>query len=119
MNNLFKYRILISLLFVIALSSTLLYIVFDSPKYNYIQMPSAVSSTAQSEKSETEQSGKININTADFSELKELYLIGDKKAQAIIEYREKNGKFRNTEELTNVNGISDNILQRNIDRICV
>ncbi|MBI4199980.1 MAG: ComEA family DNA-binding protein [Chloroflexi bacterium] len=49
---------------------------------------------------------KVNINTASAEEL-DLLLpgIGPVKAQAIVEYREKNGPFRRIDELMNVNGI--------------
>ena len=49
--------------------------------------------------------GKININTADLTGLKQIPGIGDAKAAAIMEYREANGKFQSIEEITKVNGI--------------
>ncbi|MGX2949947.1 ComEA family DNA-binding protein [Ursidibacter sp. B-7004-1] len=60
----------------------------------------------------------ININTATASELQDkLVGIGAKKAQAIVEYREKNGKFLNIEQLTEVSGIGKATLDKNRDRI--
>ncbi|MGY4674054.1 ComEA family DNA-binding protein [Ursidibacter arcticus] len=60
----------------------------------------------------------ININTATASELQDkLVGIGAKKAQAIVEYREKNGKFFNIEQLTEVSGIGKATLDKNRDRI--
>lgn len=56
------------------------------------------------------QSGLININKADAAELKSLSGIGDAKAASIIKYREENGDFNSIEELLNVNGISERIL---------
>ena len=48
----------------------------------------------------------VNINTADAATLAaELPGIGPKKAQAIIEYRQQNGKFGSVDELTKVPGI--------------
>lgn len=96
---------------------TLLYSVLDSPKYNNLEaLP--ITTTVETENA-TVISEKININTADISELMQLEEIGENKADAIIEYREKNGKFRIPEEITNVSGIGEGILAKNIDRIIV
>lgn len=49
----------------------------------------------------------ININAATAEELESLDGIGEKTAQAIIEYRNENGGFSSTEEIKNVKGIGD------------
>ncbi|MFQ6371508.1 ComEA family DNA-binding protein [Shewanella sp. YIC-542] len=56
---------------------------------------------------------KININTATAAELQMLNGIGEAKAQAIVEYREANGKFTSLEELTKVKGIGPKLLEKN------
>ncbi|PID51414.1 MAG: transporter [Pasteurellales bacterium] len=62
----------------------------------------------------------VNINTASVEELsRKLKGVGLKKAQAIIEYREKNGKFLTADALTNVKGIGKGTLRKNIDIIIV
>ena len=43
---------------------------------------------------EASKEGKVNINTATVEELKTLKGVGEKKAEAIIEYRKKNGSFK-------------------------
>lgn len=50
-------------------------------------------------------SGKVDINTADAEALQALKGIGQKKAEAIIDYRTKNGKFQKPEDLMKVSGI--------------
>ncbi len=50
---------------------------------------------------------KVNINTANQSELETLPGIGASIASRIIEYRQQNGKFQKIEDLQNVKGIGD------------
>lgn len=60
----------------------------------------------------------VNINTADAQTIAEvLDGIGENKAAAIIEYREKHGEFKSVEELTQVKGVGDSIVTRNTERI--
>lgn len=61
----------------------------------------------------------VNINTATASEIQDkLVGIGAKKAQAIVEYREKNGKFLNVEQLTEVSGIGKATLEKKPRSYC-
>lgn len=60
----------------------------------------------------------VNINTADAETLaKELNGIGVKKAEAIVEYREKNGAFKSVESLTKVKGIGLKTVEKNREEI--
>ncbi|MEX0445429.1 ComEA family DNA-binding protein [Xenorhabdus sp. SGI246] len=62
--------------------------------------------------------GSININTANAEELaKELNGVGAKKAQAIIEYREKYGPFTAIEQLQEVQGIGPAFIEKNRDKL--
>ena len=52
----------------------------------------------------------IDLNTADEYDLRRLPGIGEKRAQAIVDYREEHGPFRSVEDLTRVSGIGEGIL---------
>lgn len=65
------------------------------------------------------ESGKVNLNTASINELTALKGIGEKKAQAIVDYREKQGKFTTVDQLADVSGIGPATLEANRDMIIV
>lgn len=119
MNKNLKFKMYLVTVAAVVLAATLICIILDSPEFNNIQPNSAATSASTAVTESVSREKAININTAGVSELEELYRIGEKKAQAIIEYREKNGKFRSIEELTNVNGISQSILEENREKISV
>lgn len=55
----------------------------------------------------------VDINTATVGELTQLKGIGDKKAQAIVEYRTQHKCFKTLQELENVKGIGDAFIKNN------
>lgn len=59
-----------------------------------------------------EFNGLLNINSASLEELCSLPDIGQVKAGAIIDYRERNGSFEKTDDLTKVSGIGDLTLKK-------
>lgn len=64
--------------------------------------------------------GPVDINKADAETLaRELNGVGAARAQAIIDYRQQNGEFRQPEELLNVSGIGPAILEQNRDNIVI
>lgn len=56
----------------------------------------------------------VNINKASAEEIAEaLNGIGLKKAQDIVAFRDKHGPFKTVEQLRDVKGIGDKVLQKN------
>lgn len=61
---------------------------------------------------------QVNVNTAIAQELsKKLKGIGVKKAQLIVDYRTKHGRFARLEDLLKVKGIGPKTLEKNKQRI--
>ena len=71
------------------------------------------------EASGTKSDGKVDINRADQDTLTTISGIGPSRAAAIFAYREENGPFKKTEDITNVSGIGDSTYQRIKDKITV
>lgn len=83
------------------------------------EVNSELAQASTSQKKEVGKEGKVNINTATVEELKTLKGIGEKKAEAIIEYRKKNGSFKNKEELMKVRGIGKKLYESFQERVIV
>ncbi len=80
--------------------------------------PTPVVQQATMTEKAVEKQNQVNINTADAAEIKaKLVGIGEKKAQAIVDYRTKNGSFITIEQLTEVSGIGKATLEKNRERI--
>ena len=67
----------------------------------------------------TNTTTKVNINTATLKDLITLNGIGESKAQAILEYRTKNGNFKTLEDLKKVSGIGEAAYEKIKDYICI
>ena len=83
------------------------------------EVNSELAQAPTSQKKEVGKEGKVNINTATIEELKTLKGIGEKKAEAIIDYRKKNGSFKNKEELMKVRGIGKKLYESFQERVIV
>lgn len=90
------------------------YIITDSG--NNVLVEEGKSTTSEKSKG---VKGKVNINSANQSELETLQGIGPALAQRIIEYRKENGKFHSIEDIQNVKGIGDSKYSNIKDSICV
>lgn len=73
----------------------------DTQVESYITIPESQSS-----------SNLVNINIANESELSTLPGIGPSKAQAILAFREEQGRFQTIEDLKNVSGIGDKTFEK-------
>lgn len=62
---------------------------------------------------------KVSLNNASVEQLETLKGVGHKKAQAIVKYRQQIGQFVKIEQLVNVKGIGDKIIQDNKSRLTI
>ncbi len=58
------------------------------------------------------QTQPININTADAETLTTIKGLGESKAKAIVSYRKSHGIYKSVDDLTKVQGVGDNLLQK-------
>lgn len=83
---------------------------------NPASAPTELTSTAVA----TSSNARLNLNAADAPTLqKELTGIGKAKAEAIVAYREAHGPFTSVDELLEIKGIGNAILDRNRDKLTV
>ena len=62
----------------------------------------------------------VNINTADARTLAaNINGVGDKKAEEIVQYRDKYGPFKSADDLAKVKGIGPNLIEKNRDILLV
>lgn len=73
----------------------------------------------ESENTGVSSSGKININTADVSQLQTISGIGPVTAEKIVEYRKTNGRFSSIEDIKNVSGIGDKTFEKIRENITI
>ena len=61
----------------------------------------------------------VNINSADKQTLMQIKGVGEKRADAIILWREKNGPFKSVAQLTEIDGIGPSLVETNKDLLTV
>ena len=69
-----------------------------------------VSST---QKKQLSSGAMVSLNSASLEQLQQLSGVGAKKAQAIIDFRNQNGKFNSIDDLQKVKGIGPKLLAKN------
>ena len=62
---------------------------------------------------------RININTADEEKLQRLDGVGEKMSKRIIKYRQKEGEFKQIQDIMKVQGIGKKHFYKIKDSICV
>jgi competence protein ComEA len=62
---------------------------------------------------------KVNINTANLATFANIKGLGEKKAEAIINYRNKNGNFNSVDDLLKVPGIGEKLLAKFKEQLTV
>lgn len=85
-------------------------------------LPTAFSHADEQEKTKSLVSinEKININKANAEQLASTLIgVGAKKAEAIVSWRQKNGKFKSIEQLSEVKGIGDVLIGKNRNKISI
>ena len=61
----------------------------------------------------------VNINTADKETLMAIKGVGEKRAEAIIAYREQNGPFKSVNDLAEVSGVGQATVDANRESLTV
>ena len=62
----------------------------------------------------------VDINTADAKTLAaNINGVGNKKAEEIVQYRDKHGPFKSADDLTKVKGIGPSLIEKNRDILLV
>lgn len=79
----------------------------------------ATEKTKKTAKKTVKNAVPLDLNTATVAELKTLNGIGDKKAQAIVDYRKKKGPFKTPEDIMNVKGIGKSLYKKNKSMLSV
>lgn len=68
----------------------------------------------------TTVTSQVNINTADAQTMADLLVgVGMSKARAIVKYREEHGRFTSIDQLKDVKGIGQALINTNKERLAV
>ena len=67
---------------------------------------------SQAAESKTQLTGVVNLNTASVEQLQLLPGVGEKRAAAIIDIRKMKGGFKSIDELTQVKGVGEAMVEK-------
>jgi len=79
----------------------------------------AVEVEAVKDAAKTETENRINLNTADVTQLQELKGVGPKTAEAIVQWRDSQGPFTSVDQLLAIKGIGEKTLAKMRDNLVV
>ncbi|MGO4273079.1 helix-hairpin-helix domain-containing protein [Paenibacillus sp. TAF58] len=83
------------------------------PAFSAIPTPFVVSNEkVEASLGAAPSTGQLDLNTATLKQLDEIPGIGESKAKAILDYRLKKGRFSRIEELVEVKGIGEKMLEK-------
>ncbi|TCM66754.1 competence protein ComEA [Acinetobacter calcoaceticus] len=85
----------------------------NSATSNSVATNSATTTTASTSPVVALSAVQVNLNTANLEQLQKLKGIGAKKAQAILDYRQQHGPFKQIDDLKNVKGIGEVLFEKN------
>lgn len=96
----------------------------DNADMNAVNMAAFVEDEMQLQvpdktQSDLSVSDKVNLNTADKEKLMTLPGVGESKADSIIRYRAENGRFKKIEDIMEITGIKEGLLEKIKDSITV
>jgi len=94
-------------------------VVQDGERYYIPTTKEQQEQTAIGKSEQVRYDGKLDLNLAKLSDLMELPQIGESRAKAILEYREKQGRFHSADEIMKVPGIGEGIYAVIQDQITV
>jgi competence protein ComEA len=104
----YKPQIIVSMLVMIVLAGGALYtarLSEGAPRVVYTASLEVI-------EDESQNSLRVDINTADIEELDELPEVGPSTAESIVEYRQTNGQFSSVDELEQIPGIGPETLEK-------
>ena len=80
-----------------------------------VAKPTAVETKAEAPAAQSKEGTRVSINNASAEELaRAMNGVGLKKAQAIVSYREEYGPFKTVEDLKQVPGMGNSLVERNL-----